>query len=405
MLKVRRGPVASADMPATVDEALACLLAILPDPVAETVLLSRCAGRVLAETILSDVAQPPFDTAAMDGWAVKGETAGLYRVVGESRAGQRFEGELQRGEAALISTGAALPSGADRVVRREQARLHGALVELPDINPDRLDIRFRGEDFTIGRRLVEAGRKVDHLDLARLSAAGVTGASVTARPKVIIVPTGDEIIPAGAARSPDQIYDSISLPLEVRCREAGAIVDVSPVVRDDEVAARKAFAGMARDIVVVIGGASKGKHDLVRPALESFGLDIIISSVRMRPGKPFWTGRLGDGRLVIGLPGNPLAALVCAELFLLPVIRAWQGAAPKPPLMRIPCSTPIKAAPTFERFLLGRLSIDAGGQCVALPCGGDDSAALSPVAGADLLLRVRPRDHPGDRVEAIRLQV
>ncbi len=404
MLKVRGGPVASADMSATVDEALGCLLGILPYPVAETILLDRCAGRVLAATILSDVAQPPFDTAAMDGWAVNGGTAGLYRVVGESRAGQRFEGELQRGEAALISTGAALPNGACRIVRREQAKLHGALVELPDLDPDRLDIRFRGEDFAIGQGLVETGRKIDHLDLARLSAAGVADTSVTTRPKVIIVPTGDEIIPAGGARSADQIYDSISLPLAIRCRDAGAVVDISPVVHDDEVAARQAFAGMARDIVVVIGGASKGKHDLVRPALESFGLDVIISSVRMRPGKPFWAGCLDDGRLVIGLPGNPLAALVCAELFLLPVIRAWQGAAPKPPIMSIPCSMPIKPAATFERFLFGQLSIDAGGQCVAQPCGGDDSAALSPVAGADLLLRVRPGDHANDRVEAMRLQ-
>lgn len=405
MLKVREqscDPVA----PATVDEAQRRLLALLPSPTEATLPLANCIGRVAARAIISGVRQPRFDAAAMDGWAVTGDTAGLYRIVGESCAGQGADRALEAGEAVRISTGAPVAAGATRIVRQEHATLRGTLVEVPALVDGRRDIRGRGSDIDVGSELIDRGKRLDHLDIARLSAAGISEVAVADRPRIAIIPTGNEIVPIGGALSSDQINDALSVPIAARCAEAGGAPRISAAVRDAEADVLAEAARADVDILVFIGGASKGPHDVVRPALRQIGLDLAFTSVLMRPGKPVWAGRLGDGRLVVGLPGNPVAALVCAELFLLPLIRAWQGGEPIGQPLSLRCATALTPAGGLERFQFGRLGISPEGTIAAELLGGDDSAALAPITGADLLLRHPSVEHGGrdGRAEALRLR-
>lgn len=386
MLKVRKEACVRFG-PASVDEAQARLLALLSSPREVTLTLATSVGRVTTESIVSCIQQPRFDSAAMDGWAVAGDTAALYRVIGESCAGRGSPRGLEAGEAVRISTGAPVPTGASRVVRQELATLRGSLVEVPPLADERRDIRALGSDIGVGAELVRRGRRLDHLDIARLATAGLSHCAVAECPRVAIIPTGNEVVPIGAPRSADQIYDALSIPIAARCADVGGVPRIGAAVRDREVDVLAGVANAEADIVVFIGGASKGSHDVVRPALERIGLELAISSVLMRPGKPVWAGRLHDGRLIVGLPGNPVAALVCVELFLLPLIRGWQGANPIGQPLSLRCATTLTPAGGLERFQFGRLTVSPEGMIAAEALGGDDSAALAPIASADLLLR------------------
>ncbi|OXE43216.1 molybdopterin molybdotransferase MoeA, partial [Methylobacterium radiotolerans] len=294
-----------------VAEALARVLASVAAPVeAETVPLARAGGRTLAADVVASRTQPPFPASAMDGYAVRSADAAAVgatlRLIGTSAAGHGFPGRIGAGEAVRIFTGAPVPEGADAILIQEDAAAEaGAVRVLEPVEPARF-IRRAGLDFTAGQTLIPAGTSLDARRLALAAAAGHPRLPVRRRPRVAILATGDELVEPGATPGWDQIVASNSLALGALAAEAGAdIVDLG-IAGDDHDALADAFrrARAARaDLLVTLGGASVGDHDLVQAALAKEGLELGFWRVALRPGKPLMHGRLGD-MLVIGLPGR-----------------------------------------------------------------------------------------------------
>ncbi|MFN9847809.1 MAG: molybdopterin molybdotransferase MoeA, partial [Alphaproteobacteria bacterium] len=282
----------------------------------EPVAIAQSVGRVLAEDVTAVRDQPPFAASAMDGWAVRSSDApGVLRIVGESAAGHGFVGAVQSGEAVRIFTGAAVPAGCDAVVIQEDASREGETVAVPAVASWN-HVRPAGGDFKAGQTLLTKGLRIDPWRLSLAAAAGRGELRVTRRPRVALFSTGEEIIEAPAIPGPFQIYDSGSRALEALISGWGAEVVRARPVRDTMEATIQALRDADGDLVVTVGGASVGDHDLVRGAAEALGLQLKVASVNVRPGKPTFFGLLSDGRRLLGLPGNPASAMVCAELFL-----------------------------------------------------------------------------------------
>ncbi len=372
----------------------------------EEVDLAGSLGRVLAENVLAMRPQPPFAASSMDGWAVRSaDGAGARRIIGESAAGRGFEGELRPGEAVRIFTGAPMPPGADTVVIQEDARRDGDMVSVNGAPPGAF-VRPAGQDFPTDARLLEAGVRLDPWRLALAAAAGRAELKVSRRPRVMIISTGDELAAPGGAPGARQIFDSAGPAIAALASLWGA----APVVRlhaEDRVQAiTQAAAQAGGDLLITIGGASVGDHDLVKPALSDLGLRLLVESIAIRPGKPTWFGPLTDGRLVLGLPGNPASAMVCAELFLRPLLLALQGANPAPRRAWARLAAPLKANGDREHWMRARLAYSDLGDAMAHPYGDQDSSLVTVFAEADALLR-RPAHAPavaaGERVEILRL--
>ncbi|MCJ2064166.1 molybdopterin molybdotransferase MoeA [Methylobacterium sp. J-088] len=398
-----------------VAEALARVLASVTGPVeAETVPLAQAAGRTLAADIAATRTQPPFPASAMDGYAVRSADADVagatLRLIGTSAAGHGFSGSLGPGEAVRIFTGAPVPDGADAILIQEDAQADGATVRVVEpVEPKRF-IRRAGLDFTAGDTLLTAGLTLDARRLALAAAAGHPELPVRRRPRVAILATGDELVEPGATPAWDQIVASNSLALGALAAEAGAeIIDLG-IAADDHAALADAFrrAREARaDLLITLGGASVGDHDLVQAALAREGLELGFWRVALRPGKPLMHGRLGD-MLVIGLPGNPVSSIVCGLLFVVPAIRALQG-------------DPQAGADRSEPALLGRdlvandgradymrarLAVEPGRLPVATPEQRQDSSMLAVLGQAEaLLIRAphAPAARAGDPGRIIRL--
>lgn len=367
----------------SIDAAQARILSLVRPIVSEPIDLAAAFGRYLAADVIAHRAQPPFASAAMDGWAVSGYEAGPYKILGESRAGRAFPALLEPGQAVRISTGAPLPEGAIRIVRREHGDQRGLVVQVPD-GPAHADVRSRGSDFDQGAVLSRRGDRLDHLAIARLSAGGFAAVQVARRPRVSMLTTGDEIVPPGALPRTDQIYDALSIPLSIRVAQVGGRCSTLLQVPDAAAAFAEALKECSlSDIILLIGGASGGEHDYSRIALRELGFEPIVEAVLMKPGKPFWFAKNEQGQVAVGLPGNPVAALAAAELFLLPYVRAWQGGNPMPSWIDIPAS--VDTGPKLESIHFGR--IDAHGRVEML--GGQDSSALLPLMGANVLIRRR----------------
>ena len=391
----------------TVEGARAAMLALCPTLGVETVALAEGLGRFLAEDVIAKRDQPPFAASAMDGWAVRADDgAGLRRIVGESAAGHGFAGEVGAGEAVRIFTGASVPSGADTVVIQEDARREGDTVAIP-ILVGGSHIRPAGLDFRAGAILLKAGVRLDPWRLALAAAAGLPTLRVARRPVVAILSTGEEVVEPGAVPGPFQIFNSGSTALAGLVTAWGGVAHTQPPVKDDRAAITEAVRSVACDLLVTVGGASVGDHDLVKPALEDLGLSLVVESIAVRPGKPTSFGTLGDGRRVLGLPGNPASALVGAELYLKPIIRAMLGADPSVCRVAARTASALPANGAREHWMRARLSIDQGGVLVALPLGDQDSSLVTVFAEADALLVRVPNALPvavGDRVEVLRLE-
>ena len=345
----------------TVEAARAAMLALCPPLGAETVPLADALGRFLAEDVLAGRDQPPFAASAMDGWAVRAaDGSGIRRIVGESAAGHGFPGTVGPGEAVRIFTGAAVPVGADTVVIQENARREGDSVAIPAITDPR-HIRSAGLDFRAGALLLTAGSRLDPWRLSLAAASGKGSLQLSRRPVVAILSTGEEVVEPGETPGPFQIYNSGSIALASLVTIWGGVADLRPVVGDDRAAIIEAVRDLDFDLLVTIGGASVGDHDLVKPSLDSLGLNFAVESVAVRPGKPTSFGTLGDGRRVLGLPGNPASALVCAELFLKPTMRALLGADPTVSLVAAKLSAPLVANGAREHWMRARLSVDNAG--------------------------------------------
>ncbi|WP_279325479.1 molybdopterin molybdotransferase MoeA [Caulobacter radicis] len=375
----------------------------------EAVALPLAVGRVLAQDIVADRRQPPFDASAMDGWAIRRADYGVvetFAIVGESAAGRAYSQPLEEGQAVRIFTGAPVPAGADLVVIQEEATRERDQVAFAAGDSPKANIRPAGGDFRAGDRLLEAGVRIDPWRLSLAAAAGRAELSVARRPKVAILATGDELVAPGGAPAPDQIFESGSFSLAALIEAwGGQVIKLAPAA-DSVEAITAAVADAAVDLVVTIGGASVGDYDLVKPAMTRLGLDLRVQTIAVRPGKPTWFGHLDDGRRVLGLPGNPASALVCAELFLRPLLSALSGADPALPFGVARLAAALPAAGPREHWMRAARAIDAEGRVTVAPFPDQDSSLVGVFARADALV-MRPAGAPpaaaGDLVTTLPL--
>lgn len=376
----------------SVPEALARCLALAPKRDVETVGLRDALGRMMSAPVTSAMTQPPFDTSAMDGYALGADPAmgaraqDRFRVIGESAAGRRFDGTLRAGEAVRIFTGAPLPQGASCIAAQEEVSRSADQITLASPCPAGLHIRPKGQDFAAGDVL--APRLLRAADLALLAAMNIGAVTTYRRPEVAIIATGDELIEVGGQPSPDQIIAANGYAIAAIAQEAGAKVRLLPIAPDN----RQALAyvlGLAQgaDVIVTIGGASVGDHDLVGEVAADLGMERAFWRIAMRPGKPLMAGKLQDAAL-LGLPGNPVSAIVCAHLFLAPMLRAMQGQSPD-----IATKTAILGcdlAANGPRAHYMRAQVQDG---VITPFAAQDSARLRLLSEANALL-IHPAGAP-----------
>ncbi len=375
----------------SVDEALArCLALVAPLPV-EDVPLTQALGRYMPAPALAGRDQPPFAASAMDGYAVQGDPAAGDRltVVGEAGAGHAWSGTIGPHQAVRIFTGAPLPPGATRVIAQEDVTRDSDGIILRTAADAARHIRPAGQDFRRGDAL--SPRRLRPNDLALLAAMNRPTARVTRRPIVALIATGDELVMPGEMPGPDQIIASNSFAIKALAEEAGACVRLLPIARD-RLPALTTVLGLAAgaDLILTTGGASVGDHDLVAQAAESMGLVRSFWTIAMRPGKPLMAGRLGPAAM-LGLPGNPVSAIVCTHLFVLPMIRALLGQppeslAPQPLAARLGCDVAANGA--RAHYMRARLT-QGDGLPLITPFDRQDSSLLTVLAQADALL-IRP---------------
>jgi len=395
--------------------ALQALLESVPGTTpAETLPLSQCAGRVLATDVAALRTQPPFANSAMDGFAAR--AADLVpgqdlRVIGESAAGRGFSGKIGPGETVRIFTGAPIPEGADAILIQEHADgVGGPVIRVTQPAAQGRFIRPAGLDFETGEILLTAGRRLDSAALGLAAAAGHPRLAVRRKPLVAILATGDELVLPGEAVGPDQIVASNSFALAALIERAGGVALDLGIARDshEDLARAIAAAREARsDVLITLGGASVGEHDLVQAALQAQGMQLGFWKIAMRPGKPMMMGRLGE-MVALGLPGNPVSSIVCGHLFAIPLVEALLG-------------LPDPARDRSENAILGvdlpgnderqdylRATVETiDGEARVRPFAKQDSSMLANLARAEALV-IRPvfaaPAKAGDMCRIIRLR-
>ena len=375
----------------SIEEALARLFALCPVLAAETVDLRAAAGRVLAAPVLARLTQPPFAASAMDGYAIRERdhrAGAVLTVVGESAAGRGFGGAVTDGNAVRIFTGAPVPEGAERVVLQEDVTREGARITLGNRLESGANIRPAGQDFREGDR-IEAPRRLRPADLGLIAAMNQSQVQVARRPVVALIATGDELVMPGEVPGPDQIVASNSFALAAMAEAEGAEVRLLPIARDSEESLRNLLTLAAdADLIVTIGGASVGDHDLVGKVAGDMGLERAFWKIAMRPGKPLMAGRIA-GSVLLGLPGNPVSSIVCGHLFMLPMLRAMQGLPQGPaPRATARLAEDLPANGPREHYMRATLDRTCA-MPVIRPFDRQDSALLSILTRADALL-VRP---------------
>lgn len=366
----------------------------------ETVDLGAALGRVLAADVAARLSQPPVDVSAMDGYAVRAadvaQVPARLAVIGEAPAGGAFPGDVCAGQAVRIFTGGPVPRGADTVVIQEDTERSGVTVTVKEAARPRHNIRDAGIDFKTGQTLLKRGRVLSARDVALAAAMNHPSLTVGRRPRVAILATGDELVPPGAPVGPNQIVSSNGPGLVAFVRACGGEpIDLGIVPDDAEALRAVAPRAAGADLFVTIGGASVGDYDLVQTVLAEVGLKVDFWKIAMKPGKPLMFGDF-NAIPMIGLPGNPVSALVCAILYLRPALLALQGAAERDtaiPMAKAKTAAPLKKNNFREDFLRAALTTDASGDLVASALPVQDSSMLSALAKADCLIR-RPPDAP-----------
>lgn len=379
-----------------IDEALSLLLAGVEPLGAERVGIAESGGRILAGPVRALRTQPPFDASAMDGYAVRAEDVAApparLAVIGIAPAGRPFAGAIGPGEAVRIFTGAPVPAGADSVLIQENTRIvEPGFVET--LEPVRVgaNIRRRGLDFTEGEPLLAAGRLVDASALALAASANHAELDVVRRPLVAVLATGDELLAPGSAVGEGQIVSSNTYGVALIARQAGARtldLGIAPDDRDAIAAAIDRALEAGADIIVTSGGASVGDHDLVRDVLAAKGGELDFWKIAMRPGKPLMAGTLA-GRRILGLPGNPVASLVCSHVFLKPLVARLAGRSHVDDVRTGVFGGPVAANDLRQDYLRARIAV-VDGVLVATPSPVQDSSMLRTLAEAGGLVIREP---------------
>jgi molybdopterin molybdotransferase len=373
----------------SIDAALRLVLERVEPLEHEEVPTGEAAGRVLAAPALAAVDLPPFPSSSMDGFAVRAsDLPGTLKVVGAIAAGRPAAAGLAAGEAMGISTGGAVPAGADAVVPIEAADPRdGVVVISGNVSPGAF-VRDRGGDIAAGALVVAEGSPLKAAQVGALAAAGITQVTCARAPRVVLLMTGTELRAPGEPLGPGEIYESNGPMLAAQLRSAGAIVEHLPAVSDDPEALRAALErGLAADVLITTGGVSVGVHDLVRSTEAALGVEEVFWRVAVRPGKPIAFG-MRDQTLVFGLPGNPVSALVGFELFVRPALLALQGVRdPAPQFRPGRLGSAVRRDATRDSLLRARSSV--AGAAVALePVTGQESHMIARAAAADALVLV-----------------
>ena len=386
----------------TVSEALERLFALARPTGTEEVPLAQAGGRVLARPVAARRTQPPFDASAMDGYAMVSARPGdRFSVIGTAAAGRGFEGTVGPGQAVRIFTGAPVPAGAAHVVIQEDVTRDGDTITVTEGLGEGDNIRPAGNDFAAGDSL-SAPRVLSPYDIALLAAMNIDCVPVAIRPKVALIATGDELVMPGETPGPDQIVASNTFGLAAMLRALGAEPRLLPIARDTVASLKAAFALAAgADLIVTVGGASVGDHDLVATVAAELEMQTAFHKVAMRPGKPLMSGRLGPA-MMLGLPGNPVSAMVCGHVFMAPVIRVMLGlpAAPAPRLSA-PLAEPLEANGPCEHYMRAVLGPDG-----LRAAARQDSSLLSVLSQSSVLIARAAGDGPraaGEQVDYLPL--
>jgi molybdopterin molybdotransferase len=368
---------------------------------AERVPLASALDRTLAADASSARDVPPFENSAMDGFAVLAGPARELRIVGESRAGHPAEAGVELETAIRISTGAQLPSGADAVVPVERADARDGKVAIPETPPG-ANVRLPGEDIRAGAVVVHRGTPLGPAELGVLASLGQADAVCAARPRLALVLTGDELTEPGRPLGPGRIWSSNGVALAAQAERQGARMVMTETVGDDPEATHASIARALEEaeVVCVSGGVSVGAHDHVKAAFAGLGVQEVFWGVKLKPGKPTWFGER-DERLVFGLPGNPVSAMVTFQLFVRPALLALQGGDPSEQRTTAVLEQPVALNPQREQAI--RVRLRTAEECwLATPTGPQGSHVLSSMLGAGGLALVPSGEGqlaPGSRVE------
>ena len=369
----------------SVTEALEKLFLIAKVTPVETVELKKCLGRVLAKPLESTRSNPPFPSSAMDGYAIDKanlKSGAEFKVIGESAAGHSYPKKINKNEAVRIFTGSRVPDGANLVLMQEDVEADKKFIIVKENFDKKSNIRLEGSDFTKGYK-VKTPLILGAKEISLLAAMNFAHLSVRKKPTVAIISTGDELVFPGESPKADQIIASNAYGIAALCKEFGAEPRILPIAQDN-LKSIEYIIGLAQDadLIITIGGASVGKYDLINEATNNFGVDKSFHKVAMRPGKPLMAGKINETALV-GLPGNPVSALVCGYVFIKPLIRAMLGLEKKSaPRLMAPCSTSLPKNGPREHYM----------RAVLLPNGylepveNQDSARLALLCDSDALL-------------------
>ncbi len=397
----------------SVQNALAQILSGVEKTVSENIPLKETAGRVLATDLKALRTQPPFAASAMDGYAVRGDDLDnipcTLTMIGESAAGHRFNGSISPGECVRIFTGAPVPSGADTIIIQENVEAKGNHITVQQNEEKGRYIRPAGLDFTSSDTLLLAGHCLNANTISLAASMNHPTLPVQRKPKVAIISSGDELMQPGSELGPDQIIASNAYGVAEIMRNAGGEPVDLGIAADTLPALDEKFSqANDADIVITLGGASVGDHDLVREALENRGVNLNFWKLAMRPGKPVMFGQPadnGNNQRFIGLPGNPVSSLVCALVFIVPLIRKHLGLDPTTPRKTARLGVKLRVNDQREEYMRASVEVIKG-QYVVTPFNSQDSSLLSLMAKAQCLI-IRPAHAPpskvGDECEIILL--
>jgi len=376
----------------SVDEALEIVASHISALDPEDVSFELACGRLLREDVASDTDLPPFPRSAVDGFALRAAdvsgTPATLEIIGEVPAGSFPSFQIGAGEAAQIMTGAPVPDGADAVQMVEQTRVDADRVEVRERVEAGQNIAPRGSEVANGAVVLREGTRLDPATIAVAATVGKTSLRVGRRPEVAVIATGDELVHPTTTPAPGQIRNSNGFSLVAQCEQVGATAHYLGVATDDEASLTQLIrAGLEKDVLLLSGGVSMGRFDLVEPVLEREGVEILFESVALKPGKPLVFGRTNDGTLVFGLPGNPVSTMVTFELFVRTALARLEGApSPSRPYVTASLSGPLRNRGRRRAFLPGWLSVGTDGRLVAHPITTRGSGDIVAFAKANALV-------------------